>query len=108
MTSTPQIDPSTSTRREGSHTVEICGHDMTRILMLAVLGNFVTTPVDPNYNSESSVNTLATVVVDYTGNLIIVNSFATMRTYFLETLLFVSIVAIARLSMVKKVVFVKK
>ena len=69
------------------HTVEICGHNMTRILMLAVLGNFVSTPADPKYGSQSSVDTLATVVVDYTGSLVVVHLFATMRTYFLESLL---------------------
>jgi hypothetical protein len=87
------------------HTVDICGSNMTRILMLAVLGNFVSSPVDPKYSSQSSEETLATVVVDYTGSLVVVHSFATMRTYFLELLLFISIVSIARLSLVKKVVY---
>ena len=90
-----------------AHTVEICGHNMTRILMLAVLGNFVSSPTDPKYGSQSSADTLATVVVDYTGSLVVVHSFATMRTYFLESLLFISIIAIARLSLVKKVTLVK-
>jgi hypothetical protein len=87
------------------HTVEICGQDMPRILMLAVLGNFVSSPSDPKYSSQSTEETLATVVVDYTGSLVVVHSFATMRTYFLESLLFISIIAMARLSLVKKVVY---
>lgn len=89
------------------HTVHICGHDMTRILMLAVLGNFVTNPTDPSYSSQSAKESLATVVVDHTGSLVVINSFTTMRTYFLETLLLVSIITIARLSLVKKVTFIK-
>jgi hypothetical protein len=87
------------------HTVEICGSNMTKILMLAVLGNFVSSPVDPKYSSQSSEETLATVVVDYSGSLVVVHSFATMRTYFLESLLFISIISIARLSLVKKIVY---
>ena len=75
--------------------------------MLAVLGNFVSTPADPKYSSQSASSTLATVVIDYTGSLVVVHSFATMRTYFLESLLFISIIAIARLSIVKKVTLVK-
>jgi hypothetical protein len=90
------------------HTVEICGYNMTRILMLAVLGNFVSNPKDPKYGSQSAADTMATVVVDYTGSLVIVHAFATMRTYFLETLLFISIVAIARLSLIKKVTYRSK
>jgi hypothetical protein len=90
------------------HTVDICGENMTRILMLAVVGNFVSSPIDPNYSSQTSAETLATVVVDYTGSLVVVHSFATMRTYFLESLLFISILAIARLSLVKKVVYTKR
>jgi hypothetical protein len=87
------------------HAVEVCGEDMCRILMLAVLGNFVSSPSDPKYASQSSVETMATVVVDYTGSLVVVHSFATMRTYFLESLLFISIIAIARLSLVKHIVY---
>jgi hypothetical protein len=90
------------------HTVEICGGNMTHILMLAVLGNFVSSPIDPKYSSQSTAETFATVVVDYTGSLVIVHSFATMRTYFLESLLFISIIAIARLSLVKKIIYAKK
>jgi hypothetical protein len=90
------------------HTVRICGQNMTRILMLAVLGNFVSSPADPKYNSQSSAETLATVVVDYSGSLVVVHSFATMRTYFLESLLFISIIAMARLSLVKKVQYIAK
>jgi hypothetical protein len=90
------------------HTVEICGVDMAHILMLAVLGNFVTSPDDPKYNSQTSAETVATVVVDYTGSLVVVHSFATMRTYFLESLLFISILAIVRLSLVKKVSYIVK
>jgi hypothetical protein len=101
------VDTPRKNFRPIGHTVEICGHNMTRILMLAVLGNFVSTPSDPKYGAQSSADTLATVVVDYTGSLVVVHSFATMRTYFLECLLFISIIAIARLSLVKKVTLVK-
>jgi hypothetical protein len=96
---------SNQTYHNVGHTVDICGSNMTRILMLAVLGNFVSSPVDPKYSSQSSEETLATVVVDYTGSLVVVHSFATMRTYFLESLLFISIISIARLSLVKRVVY---
>lgn len=70
-------------------------------LLLAVIGNFVLSPPAPG---PSSAYSLPAVVVDvYTGRLQLVSSFSMLRAYFLETLLIISVIAIARLSLVRKV-----
>lgn len=65
------------------------------------MGNFVSAT---SASSSSSGSTLPSVVVDvYTGRLQVVSSFSSLRAYFLETLLIISVVAIARLSLLRKV-----
>lgn len=55
---------------------------------------------DPDIGRPGSI---ATVVFDvYTGRLVVVTPYSIMRSYFLETLLLVSVVALTRLSMVRK------
>lgn len=76
-----------------------------RIFLLGVVGNFVTSPSDPKISSsQSSSEPIASIVMDvYTGRLALVHPFSAIRTYFLETMLIVSILAIAKLSLVQGV-----
>lgn len=79
----------------------VCEDDLLRIGMLAVLGNFVSTPMDQEVQVPG---TIATVVVDvYTGALVVIPPYNVLREYFLETLLVISVLAIARLSLVRRV-----
>lgn len=82
------------------NSVTVCESDLLKVIMLASLGNFVTSPVDEVIGSAS----IAQVVVDvYTGRLVVVIPYNSLRSYFLETLLVVSVIAIARLSLVRSV-----
>jgi hypothetical protein len=89
----------------GGVRIRVCGGDVARIALLAVVGNFVS----PAGGAGSSGGApggvgLPTVVVDArTGRLDLVGSLSAMRAYFLEAMLVVSILAIARLSMVQTV-----
>ena len=85
-----------------------------RIALLAVVGNFVSpAPRGPSV-APGSVGglgkpgaSLPTVVVDVdTGRLQVVSSMSSLRAYFLEAMLVVSVLAIARLSMVQTVTVV--
>lgn len=90
-------------------TFQICTENVARILFFAVKGNFVTSPSDPTLAPHTDSETLASVVIDvYTNQLKLVNSISTIRTYFLETLLVLSIVAIARLGLVRNIFVTKK
>lgn len=81
--------------------IVVCETQLLRLAMLAALGNFVTNPSDTDVRQAGS---LATVVLDaYTGRLIITTPYSALRSYFLETLLVVSIITIARLAMVRTV-----
>jgi hypothetical protein len=87
-------------------TFQVCGIDMVKIFMLGIVGNFVTS----TKKDEASQNGLAKVVIDvYTGRLTLVNSFSVVRSYFLETMLIISILAVAKLTIIRnvKVVVVK-
>lgn len=79
----------------------VCEGDLLRLGMLAVLGNFVTGPEDGRLGSPGST---AAVVVDvYTGALVVTPSYSVTREYFLEALLVLSVLAIARLTLVRRV-----
>lgn len=85
------------------YNVTICESDLPKILMFAVLGNFVSKPeIAHELMQLSYKGTLATVVVDRSGTLVVVETFDNMRKYYLEALLLLSVLAIARLSAVKK------
>jgi hypothetical protein len=89
-------------------TFQVCGIDMVKIFMLGIIGNFVTST--KKGADEASQNGLAKVVIDvYTGRLTLVNSFSVVRSYFLETMLIISILAVAKLTIIRnvKVVVVK-
>lgn len=80
---------------------KICGKDVPRLLLLGIIGNFVTSPAETTGGSSEP---LASVVIDvYTGKMTLVHSFNALRSYFLETLLIISILAIAKLSLVRNV-----
>lgn len=85
---------------DGSSIV-VCETQLLRLIMLGALGNFVINPLDSAVRQAGS---LATVVLDaYTGRLIITTPYSALRSYFLETLLVVSVITIARLTMVRTV-----
>lgn len=90
-------------------TFELCGPRVTQLFLLAVLGNFVSNPSDPALTTQTSSETLATVVIDtYTNKLTLVNSFNIIRSAFLETLLIISIIAIGRLALVRNVTITER
>ena len=73
----------------------VCNCDLLKLSMLAVMGNYVHSPMDDQLESRGS---LASVVVDvYSGRLTVVPLYSTMREYFLETLLVISVIVMARL-----------
>lgn len=77
-------------------TIQICEGDLLRLAMLAALGNFVNAPGD--HPGE-----IATVAVDvYNGKIVLVPPYSALREYFLETLLVISVLVIARLAFVRK------
>jgi hypothetical protein len=82
----------------------ICNDQIVQILMFAVIGNFVTNPTDEDLSLQSTTKNLANIVIDvYTGQLIVVNSYNAIRALFLEALLVLCIIIIARISFVKQV-----
>ena len=82
----------------------LCGDDIMQLFIFGMIGNFVTDPTDQSLSTQVSSESVASVVIDvYTNKLILVNSFNIIRTYFLETLLVISIIAIARLALVRNV-----
>jgi hypothetical protein len=82
----------------------ICNDDLVQIILFAVVGNFVTTPTDTDFSTQSSASNLASLVIDvYTGQLIVVNSYNAIRSLFLEALLVLCIIIIARLSFVRNI-----
>lgn len=88
----------------GEYNITLCQQDFSRVLLLSVLGNFVTKPVEAQGQAQLSyTGSIGTVVVDRSGDLVIVNSFDSTRLLYLETLLFLSVIAIARLSVMKPV-----
>lgn len=86
--------------------IKVASGQVVEVLLLAIMGNFVSRSSDADKGSlqSSASDTLPRVVVDvYTGKLQLVSSFSTLRAYFLETLLIISVISIARLSLVRKV-----
>lgn len=89
----------------GGVAFRVCGAgNATRLALLAVVGNFVSPAADQLDTGGVGGRRLPTVVVDArTGQLDLVGSLSAMRAYFLEAMLVISILAIARLSMVQTV-----
>jgi hypothetical protein len=72
------------------------------LLLLALVGNFVASPSDPNISPQSSMKSMPSVVIDtYTGELVMHTPYDAVRGYFVEALLFISIVVISRLTFVR-------
>ena len=98
-------------------TLVVCQDRIVRALLLGVVGNFATNPSDPDLLSSSAsagagggggggaADSLATIVVDvYSGKLAFINPYNSIRSYFLETLLVLSLIGMAKLSLVRTVV----
>ncbi len=72
------------------------------LLLLAVVGNFVAGPGDPNMSPQSSMQSMPSIVIDtYTGELVMHTPYDAVRGYFVEALLVISIVVISRLAFVR-------
>lgn len=83
-------------------TIEMCGADLLRNALLAVVGNYVSNPGDVELSPVSSTQAVPVVVVDtYTGGLMTHVAYSGVRGYFVEALLVVSIIVIARLTFVR-------
>ena len=86
--------------------MQICGNDALNLLLLAVVGNFVSGPGDPAISSQSSLETMPSVAIDaYTGQLVMHTPYDAVRGYFVEALLVLSIIAISRLTFVRNNVY---
>jgi len=84
-----------------NYSLAICHEQIPEVLLLSVLGNFVTRPDTAREQLALSYRgTIATVVVDRSGDLVVKDSLDAMRSFYLETLLFLSVLAIARLSII--------
>jgi hypothetical protein len=98
------VVPETSSSSQNDELISfrVCGEDITRLMFLGIIGNFVSTTGNAELAPKSASRTLASVVVDvYTGELVVLHSFGALRTYFLETMLVVSILAIAKLGLIR-------
>lgn len=85
--------------------LQICGQDVIDLILLAVVGNFVTNPSDPAITS-STYSAVPSIVVDtYTGKLVVRMPYDAVRSYFIEALLIISIIVITRLSFVRNVTY---
>lgn len=86
--------------------MKVCGKDNLDILLLAVLGKFVTNPGEASTAQSSSANAVPSIVVDtYTGKLAVHMPYDAVRGYFVEALLVISILVITRLSFVRNVTY---
>ena len=66
------------------------------------MGNFVASPSDLNISPQSSMQSMPSVVIDtYTGELVMHTPYDSVRGYFVEALLFISIIVISRLTFVR-------
>ena len=75
--------------------VSVCHSELMRIYMMATLGNLLNVPQSTQ---------VSTVVVDsFTGKMTIVPPYEALRVSFLETMLVLSIIAIVRLSLIRKI-----
>lgn len=98
--------PVTVTAQEDEMTMKVCDKDNLDILLLAVLGKFVTNPGEPSTAQSSSANAVPSIVVDtYTGKLAVHMPYDAVRGYFVEALLVISIIVITRLSFVRNVTY---
>lgn len=87
---------------QSAFAIQICDKHVLRNVLLSVVGNFVLSPGDPEASPSSSTQAPPTVVVDpYTWDLMTHVSYSGVRGYFVEALLVVSIVVIARLTFVR-------
>lgn len=77
-----------------------CGKDAMDILLLAAVGNLVSNPSDMN-----PVGTPTIVMDAYTGKLAVYMPYDTVRGYFVEALLIISILVITRLSFVRNITY---
>jgi hypothetical protein len=76
--------------------------DVLDLLLLAAVGNFVASPMDPNISLQSSMRAMPSVVIDtYTGELVMHTPYDAVRGYFVEALLVISIIVISRLTFVR-------
>ena len=92
---------------DGEDVLQICGKDVVDILLLSVVGNFVSSPEDPNPSPQSSMKPMPSVVIDtYTGELVMHTPYDAVRGYFVEALLVVSILVISRLTFVRNNTYV--
>ena len=72
------------------------------MMLLSVVGNFVSVPGDVSTSSQSSLETMPSVAIDaYTGQLVMRTPYDAVRGYFVEALLVLSIIAISRLTFVR-------
>ena len=87
--------------------LQICGQDVVDLILLSIVGNFVTNPSDPSLSpSTGATSTVPSVVVDtYTGRLVVRMPYDAVRGYFIEALLVISIIVITRLSFVRNVTY---
>lgn len=89
--------------------LQICGQDVVDLILLGIVGNFVTNPSDPQLSSSSAASastTVPSVVIDtYTGRLVVNMPYDAVRGYFIEALLVISIIVITRLSFVRNVTY---
>lgn len=92
-------------QQPGNSTFLLCGNDFGRLALFAVLGNFASSTVgDPNQATMGG-----SVVVDpFTGMLVRAGDYKSVRSYFVEALLVISILVIARISMVRSVTVVQR
>jgi hypothetical protein len=103
------IDTQRYTAGDPDVAFKVCDNDLIQIFLFAVIGNFITNPLDPDFSVQSSASNLASIVIDvYTGQLVIVNSYSAIRPLFLEALLVLCIIIIARLTFVRNIKEVKE
>ena len=98
-----------STGKYEGDVLQICGSDVVDLLLLGIVGNFVTNPSDPQLSLQSGTSTASTVpsvVVDtFSGKLVMRMPYDAVRGYFIEALLVISIIVITRLSFVRNVTY---
>ncbi len=100
------VNKSDSSSSPFGDVLQICGKDVVDMLLLAVVGNFVAGPGDPNISPQSSMKSMPSVVIDaYTGQLVMHTPYDAVRGYFVEALLVISIIVISRLTFVRNNVY---
>ena len=56
------VNETASNTQNPEDTLQICGKDVVDLMLLAVVGNFVSTPDDPNLSPQSSMRSMPSVV----------------------------------------------